>query len=395
MKTKFLVLGATLYFIPLIKNLIRRGYYVITADWDLNSPAHQFANESVEISIVNYEELVKFVEERKIDYVISSYSDNAIFSWALLAERLSHMGPNITDLNKIISKSSFFKFINSIGGKSPVKSVISNRDLTHLFIGNLIGTNILKPIKSSGSKGINIIKDGLNLDNKRNIFMFEEYILEEYLIGTHHTVEAVVQNRELKFITITDKILSEFPRLIPIAHVVPTSLSEDIKKIIFDLTKMIIKNLDSRSYCMDLDIIVSNREVYCVDMSLRLGGNEITSLIRNAYGIDLSDILIDLTISNPIDLITSVPNLYYCVFLLFNYSGQEFKKIEIPDNEAIANLLIEYRFDDINLLLNTNGMIEKGFDSGADRLGSFFFKYDTHEDLKVISSFMKNIKFKR
>lgn len=116
---KILILGAGVYHKELVKSANKLGLYTITVDWNLGNPAHSLSDESYEISATNIHQLTNLIRLKKIDYVISSYSDITQIAWAKLSEYLNVEGPSSIDVLLSINKKRMIAFLSSAIFKTP------------------------------------------------------------------------------------------------------------------------------------------------------------------------------------------------------------------------------------------------------------------------------------
>lgn len=72
---KLLLLGGNRYLLPVIEAAHKLGVYVITADYLPDNVAHLYADEYVNVSIIDKEATLKAAQELQIDGVMSFACD--------------------------------------------------------------------------------------------------------------------------------------------------------------------------------------------------------------------------------------------------------------------------------------------------------------------------------
>ena len=92
-KQTAIVLGGTSAHIALIKNLKQRGFYVILADYLDNPPAKEYADEHVQASTLDEQEILALAKERCADLVISACVDQANITACYVMEQLGKTTP--------------------------------------------------------------------------------------------------------------------------------------------------------------------------------------------------------------------------------------------------------------------------------------------------------------
>ena len=83
---KVLVVGGSHAEIPIIQNLIDRGFYVITIGNNKDGLGHRIANRTEYIDFSDHIKVNEFFCAEKIDYVIPGCNDFAMLSAAYVAE---------------------------------------------------------------------------------------------------------------------------------------------------------------------------------------------------------------------------------------------------------------------------------------------------------------------
>ncbi|WP_018681421.1 ATP-grasp domain-containing protein [Actinokineospora enzanensis] len=163
---------------------------------------------------------------------------------------------------------------------------------------------VLKPTSGSGSKGIFVLRGE---DDLRAAFdelvrytrpevdkAFTgnpgELIVEEFLVGTEHSVEGFVTGGRLHIAGVTDKETSE-PFRLEVAHVFPSSLPESTLAEVRRLTEVVIGALGLDDCTFHLECMVSPAgTAKLVEVAARVGGDFITShLVGLATGVPFAE----------------------------------------------------------------------------------------------------------
>jgi biotin carboxylase len=163
---------------------------------------------------------------------------------------------------------------------------------------------VLKPTSASGSKGIFVLRgeddlraafdelirytrpevDKVFTDNSG------ELIVEEFLVGTEHSVEGFVHGGEIHIAGVTDKETSE-PFRLEVAHTFPSSLPESSLDSVRELTTTVVRGLGLQDCTFHLECMVSPAgTAKLVEVAARVGGDFITShLVGLATGVPFAE----------------------------------------------------------------------------------------------------------
>src|SRR3954466_5787906 len=88
-----LVLGASLYQLPVIVRAKEMGLRVVTADYLLQNPGHALAAASHIVDTTNVEGILAIAKQEKIDGVIAACTDVAVPTAAFVAKDLGLRAP--------------------------------------------------------------------------------------------------------------------------------------------------------------------------------------------------------------------------------------------------------------------------------------------------------------
>ncbi|WP_305402632.1 ATP-grasp domain-containing protein [Photobacterium leiognathi] len=158
---KIIVLGAMQMHVPLIKYAKERGYYVITVDYLLDAPGHKIADEYSLISTTDLEAVTCLARDKNVDIVMTFNSDPAAYTAAYVSKVLGLKGNPPKAVEIMSDKGLFRKFLYENGFNYPKYKVFSCSD--EILSVDLDFPVIVKPVDSSGSKGITKVKDRSSL----------------------------------------------------------------------------------------------------------------------------------------------------------------------------------------------------------------------------------------
>src|SRR3954466_6107 len=102
-----LVLGASLYQLPIITRAKEMGLRVVTADYLPKNPGHALADAFHIVDTTDAEGILRVAREEKIDGVIAACTDVAVPTAAYVAQHLGVRGPSWRASSILCDKIAF------------------------------------------------------------------------------------------------------------------------------------------------------------------------------------------------------------------------------------------------------------------------------------------------
>lgn len=169
---KILLLGGSKQQIPAVECAKRRGYYTILCDYLSDNPGQRVADKFYLESTTDKETILKIAQKEKIDGIVAYASDPAAPTAAYVAEKLGLPTNPYETVRILANKNLFRKFLKNNGFSCPNMEEANSYDELIEKIENLKFPVIIKPVDSSGSKGIT------KLINKENLNFYYEKALK-------------------------------------------------------------------------------------------------------------------------------------------------------------------------------------------------------------------------
>ncbi len=373
-KNEAIVLGASVNQIPLITKLKDYDFHVVTIDNAPLNTGHTFSDEYVNISIDNASEVYAYMKENNINHIYSVCSDLGIRTLYYCQQRLGLTQVDHQTINKVTTKNGLRKFLREHGIESfQFFELNKQTDMTSFFdhISKVNYDLIVKPVDSSGSKGISVINRKIDTDEitKSISYAFshsksQEVIVEKFIKGTSVTVNAFVKNAKIIFMEVTNKYQKN--GILPLGHSFPSKLSPRQITAVKDLATKIIEKLHYIPGPYDFDIIVDeNTYAHCVEASPRLGGNCLYQLVKHSTHFDEINEIVSNSSTIP-EIAPPQPTLVRLII-----SQQSGILEEIPSIEVIRERfshIVEMNYD-----VTVGDKIDK-FTQGNHRLGYFILQ---------------------
>lgn len=165
---------------------------------------------------------------------------------------------------------------------------------------------VLKPRFGFNSRGVCLVTNHKTLVSsflvqfaayatlKRQDGTGSDFVVEELISGTEHTIDSFVVNGEACLHLISDKQPMSHPWFVEVGDDIPTALCEDRQRTIRDCVQSTIRSLGIRNGWTHTEVRVSENAVVPIECAARMGGGYFEDLIRTAWSIDRMDWLIRL-----------------------------------------------------------------------------------------------------
>ncbi len=302
------ILGAGDGSLPTYVAAHRLGHHVIGVDrhdWEVAVP---LADEFLHISTTESEAIVAALGDRSdIAGILAPSSDVALPTLQVLAGRYDTVGLPRHVVRASTDKAYFHRLCAAAGLASYRLAEGDTAGELLAVSGGLRMPLVVKPNDSAGSRGISLCADRAALpgaiEAALSMSPTHTAVLEEQVVGSHHTLEGFRIDGRLAFAAITARTITEPPHLVTRNYRVPSGLPAEIERRILDAACLVCSMLGLRTGPIDLDVIVEpDGTVQLIEIGARVGGSGLTELIRHTYGVDVVEASIDAAVGLPVDL---------------------------------------------------------------------------------------------
>lgn len=383
---KVLLLGGSAPQVPSVKKAKELGYYTITCDYLPDNPGHKFADEYHNVSTTDKEAVLKLAQELKIDGIVCYASDPAAPTAAYVAEKMGLAGHPYKSVEILSNKDLFRKFLAENGFNTPfAKGYINVEDVKKDW--DLFKKPIMvKPVDSSGSKGITKVE---NLENLDNAFEYalkftrsRRIVVEEYIeaFGGQILGEGFSVNGELLFSEFANHHFDKdaINPYTPAGGSWPSKMPKRVLDNVRSEIQKVLSLLKMKSGAYNLEARIDKDEnVYLMEIGPRNGGNMIPQVIHYATGFDMVEYTIKAAIGEPCPDVEKykLKGCFAYYVLHSNHSGIFDKLYVNPDFEE-KNLI------ELNLTVKENDEVPKFSGSGCS-LGIMILKFDSEDEMHL------------
>lgn len=380
---KIMILGGGYYQIPVTKAAKKLGCTVISVDYLPDNPAHQYADEYYNVSTVDKDAVLSLAKCLKIDGICTYASDVSAPTAAYVATSLGLPTNPYESVQLLTQKHLTHQFLETNGFAVPRGRSFNDMTEAYDFFQEISTSVVIKPVDSSGSKGISKIdsKDAFPsaYNNAMSHSLSKRIIVEEFIekAGYQITGDCFFIDGKLVFAGLMDNHFDSLCNpLAPIGASYPTILSEEWKRKILREVERFLTLLKIRNGAVNIDVIVgADEKIYIIEVGPRNGGNGINDTIRLATGIDLAEYAVKSALG--IDCRDIMEKFTHNSFVATYILHSRFDGIfdELWFHEKLKKYVTQ-----INMFVNQGDEIHS-FLSGRDALGTLLMKFDSTEEM--------------
>lgn len=387
---RVLMLGGSMQQIPIIKLAKEMGLYVITCDYLPDNPGHKFADEYYNVSTTDLDGVLELARGLDIDGVIAYASDPAAPTAAYVAQELGLPGNPYESVKLCTQKDLFRQFLIGHGFNSPKAKGYTRFEDAYADIDGYKMPVMVKPVDSSGSKGVVKIYDKTELENAVEEALSysrgKRFIVEEFIEKKGYQVsgDGFSYNGKLVFTSYGNELYSGAGgtrEYVALGEFWPSLLSDDIKKKIDDELQRLITALGMKTCAYNIEVILDKDDnVYVLELGPRNGGSYIPQLIRYATGVDLVKYTILGALGEDCSELKMAPTKgCFSNYMIMSHTQGTFSRICFEESFEKKNLLDVYctyqKGDKVTPYKNT-----------TDSMGTILFKADSVEEMIEITN---------
>ena len=307
MQKRIMILGAGAAQLNLIKCAKEQNYFTIVCDMRPEMEGSQIADQYYQVNYMDQQAVLSVANKERIDGVISN-SEPAMSSVSYLVDQMHLPGNSTQSLDNLLSKTKFRELQKKVGVFSPesVTSGILEEILEQAE--QLRFPIMIKPAESSGSRGATEI---MHYDPEQISAAF--YLCQSFSRNNQVTAEEFVKMESLDVVNadvfvIGEEILwdgwygglrSARKPMIPMAKVLPPDLSQERMHRIKNDVNSLLRASGVSLGEFNVETYFSDRgELFVIEINPRQAGNDIPKLILEHTGVDLTKLLVTLTVGD-------------------------------------------------------------------------------------------------
>ena len=391
---KLLILGAMEMHVPLIKRAKEMGNYVITVDYIPENPGHKLADEAYYDSTTDLDAVLKLSKKLNIDGIMTYNSDPAAPTAAYVAEKLGLPGNPYQSVKIMSEKNLFRDFLISNGLNAPKFGNYLNIEDALCHINDFSFPIIIKPVDSSGSKGVTVVNNVNDVQNAIECALeksrSKKFIIEEYIepVGKQLHGDGFVQNGKVVFLHLGDHHFdSTINNLVPYSTTYPTEHPVEIVNACKNQLQDFMSKVGFKNGGFNVELRISNKDnkPYIIDIGARNGGNFTPKVLEYGSGFNFLDRAIKIALGESIDDIKMTDKVSDFVSYLILHSDKNGVL-----NNIVLDKMIEDRIIEKHIYLKSGDKVETFLGANA-ALGVLIMKYESREVMDEIVENFHNL----
>lgn len=383
MMKRILMLGGSTSQICAIKKAQSMGHYVIICDYLPNNPGQYVADEFYQVSTTDKDAVLELAQKLNLDGVVCYASDPAAPTAAYVCEKLGFPTNPYRSVEILTNKDSFRQYLAEHYFCTPKAYHFEN-------FANVLGNCkkfeypvMVKPVDSSGSKGVNkVYSEGQLKDAFYDAMKYSRcgrVIIEKFISKKGYQIsgDGFAVDGVLKFRCFANEFYSdkEIKGYVPLGECWPCVLDKDVQDRIHMELQRLITSLGMRTGAYNIEVVIDeNDDIYIMELGARNGGSLIPQITQYATGVDLVEYTIKAALGEECsDLDMKEPSGFWSNYMVHSTNTGKLHRVVLSDE--IKDNLVEYQTD------FKEGDEVQAFENAGHALGTMVFRYDSMEEM--------------
>ena len=366
-----LILGAGIYQLPLIKKAKKMGVSTLVISPLGNYPGIKFADKHLNINTKDYKKISEICKSEKVLGAITSGSDACVPTIGKLVEDFKLKGTTFEGCKNSSNKLLMKRIFKKKNIPTADYSICTNFKEAIRAADKLGYPIIIKPINSSGSRGVTKVKNKKKLfeswENAKLISNKKPIIVEKFIDGIEYGAEIFIQSKKVIKVIIHNKTITSPPLNVPIGHSLPSRTNTTINNNFDEIAERITKGFYLDNTVCNVDFIIQGNNLYILEIGARIGATCIPEIITVNTGVDIYSFLIEQALGMCPKLKPKLNQPCASILLKSDYSGF-IKEIILPDNLNSDKRIVDFQLD------TSKNLYVKRFTNGSHRLGHIVLK---------------------
>lgn len=392
---KLLLLGGSAQQIVAIETAKRLGYYTVLCDYLPDNPGQYHADRFYPVSTTDKDAVLELARKEQIGGVLAYASDPAAPTAAYVAEQLGLPGNPYESVEILSNKDRFRAFLAEHGFCTPKAKAYTRAEdvIADLKSGIFSFPVILKPVDSSGSKGVARIDDldgveeklSCAMDYSRNKRLIVEEFVEKYgyqIAGDGLSIDGRLVFRLFGNDHFDPQGVNPF---VPISASFPYNMPAWVHDKIHSEIQRLLTLLHMGSCTYNFDIrIDKDYNVYLMEIAPRDGGNYIPQVIKHLTGVDLVEYSVRLAMGERVEAPQAVtPTGFASYYAVHSNQDGVLAGIDIAEDFYRDHILEAFH-------IKPAGTEIRAFRGANTALGCFLMRFDNMDQMLDLMDHSEN-----
>ena len=320
---KLLILGGGLWQLEYVRRARQLGLETWVTDWSSTAPARDEADHFAPIDLKDRDATLALARRAGIDAVLTA-ADIGVPTAAYIAERLGLPGcpPSLAEL--ATNKFKMRQRSQAHGIACPWFRRVSSTHEATAAIDESVLPAIVKPVDNCSSRGVRWVPRKSDLEaavsDALEASRCGEALIEQFLVGTEGSIEALVQDGCVTVLGICDKTKSPLPDRYDLELRYPGAYDTAMRSALESFAQRIADGFAVATGILHIEFLVPHdgRTVYLIEFAIRGCGSKVaTHLVPALTGVDVVRIVIRQALGLPAHIAPSLGRHGALHFLMF------------------------------------------------------------------------------
>ena len=293
---KLLILGMGPSQFDLALVAKENGMNVYAVGRDVYEPMKEYLDDYAFIDILDIDGIVAYAEEKQVDVVFSAALELSLLPIAQVSKRLG--------LNTFFTEESLSLFDDKGVWREQLGDITGNLEFqvgktAEDFLEWSIYPAILKPVDGSGQRGVVRINNydelKAKIERSKSFSKLGSVIVERFAEGEEISVNSIMENGELRFAMVSDRLSHEdLPGGLIKEHHVPSKYDHgELREKFLQVVENVNKKMGFTDGHIYFQMKVSGDDVALIEFTPRFDGCHLWKLIETATGLNLLQVALE------------------------------------------------------------------------------------------------------
>jgi len=290
---RLLILGGGLWQLEYVRRARELGLETWVTDWSAEAPARGEADHFEPIDLKDRDATLALARQARIDAVLTA-ADIGVPTAAYVCEQTGLPGYSRELAEFATNKFLMRQRAVAAGIACPWYARVRSADEAAVVVHERTLPAIVKPVDNCSSRGVRWVDRAADLP----VAVAEaieashrgEALVEQFLVGTEGSIEALVQQGRARILGFCDKTKSPLPDRFDLELRYPGDYRDDIRRQIENLVQRIVDGFSIVDAIVHIEFIVAREPeaVQLIEFAIRGCGSKVTTHLMPALtGVDV------------------------------------------------------------------------------------------------------------